>query len=647
MKRVLQITLLTALLCFTLFAATKNVDTDVFKNYGKENRGVADHLLPIRHSDIMSIDGWVEYERYYNEWDGSAWANEARYLYEYDKDANCVLLTYQEYKYSSYYQYYYYSTQGRTIYLYNSNGYLETVIDQDYDYGEWENSERWDYTYNSSGNLISLTSQYWTDDAWKNYWRYLYTYNTKQLVTEEIYQNWNAGTWENYYRNTYTYNTSNNKTLMIHQLWGNSSWENDSKEEYSYYGGYLKQKIDYYWYSGTWINHAKNLYTYDSKGNLTEDLIQWLTTDWNDARRYQYSYNSSNKITEKLYQTIESGSWVNNERHQYDYDSNGNQSEEIYQTWENNAWLNIMQWLIYNQEFSVPSISEVSQSPESPTDRDDLTITATVEDKSEDMTVECIYTFLGTTTVTPMVSGASDSYSLDLSAFGENGTFQYYIRAENNIGLKDSTNTFSVNISEYVEPTAPAITSLSYSPEDPTENDTVNINAIVTDNMGLSKVECIYIFNSVEYSRDMTPMNNGTDTYYLDIMPLGQTGNLDFYIRAENTQGLKDSTDVSTVNIIAGTSDITQLASEYYLCYAYPNPFNNTCTFEYDLPLSSHVDLDIIDFKGRTVMRLVNEFQEAGKYKIRQEFPDLVSGLYFYRLSTSDIQITKKMILLK
>jgi len=647
MKRVLQIILLTTILSYALFSATKSVDTDIIRNNGEESSDVTNHILPVRHSDIMSIDGWVEYERHYHGWDGSAWYNGGRFLYNYDENGNRILSTYQGYKYSSYYQYYYYSTDGRTIYSYNSSGYLETVLEQDFDYGEWENSERWDYTYNSSGNVLTYTRQYWTDDAWNNSWRYLYTYNTKKLLTEEIYQNWNTNTWENYYCNTYTYNTSNYKTLMIHQLWDNSSWENDSKEEYSYYGGYLKQKIDYYWYSGTWINHAKNLYTYDSKGNLTEDLIQWLTTDWNDARRYQYSYNSSNKVIEKLYQTVDDGNWLNNERYQYDYDSNGNQSEEIYQTWENNAWLNVMKWLYYNQEFSVPSISEVSQSPESPTDRDDLTITARVEDKSEDMTVECVYTFLGTTTVTPMVLGASDSYSLDLSAFGENGTFQYYIRAENNIGLKDSTNLISVDIVEYVEPTAPTITNTTFSPDSPTENDTLTINAIVTDNVGLSNIECVYDFSGSTYIRDMVAMNNGSDNYYLDIPPLGQTGNLNFYIKAENTQGLKDSTDLSTISIIEGTSDIAQLISGYCLYDAYPNPFNPSTTIAFDLYNSSIIKIDLYDIEGKYIRNLLKDQLGQGHYELELNGSDLTSGMYIVSFNIDHDIKCQKILLLK
>lgn len=106
---------------------------------------------------------------------------------------------------------------------------------------------------------------------------------------------------------------------------------------------------------------------------------------------------------------------------------------------------------------------------------------------------------------------------------------------------------------------------------------------------------------------------------------------------------------IDELMITKGEASGSAIASipEFMTLRSYPNPFNNSCTFEYDLPRSSLVNLDIIDLNGRVVMRLVDGFQQAGEHKIRQEFNTLVSGLYFYRLKASDRQITKKMLFLK
>lgn len=84
----------------------------------------------------------------------------------------------------------------------------------------------------------------------------------------------------------------------------------------------------------------------------------------------------------------------------------------------------------------------------------------------------------------------------------------------------------------------------------------------------------------------------------------------------------------------------------------YPNPFNPSTEIRYHLPQAAHVKLAIYDIHGREVKTLVDEFQSAGeKFVIwngvdRQD-REMVSGLYFYRLSAGAFQETKKMILMR
>ncbi len=94
------------------------------------------------------------------------------------------------------------------------------------------------------------------------------------------------------------------------------------------------------------------------------------------------------------------------------------------------------------------------------------------------------------------------------------------------------------------------------------------------------------------------------------------------------------------------------LPSKYKLSQNYPNPFNPSTIIEYDLPIESAVRLEIYDILGQRVTMLVDEVQQAGSWKIRWDGRDesgvkVGSGLYLYRLSTSDVVLTKKMLLLK
>lgn len=94
------------------------------------------------------------------------------------------------------------------------------------------------------------------------------------------------------------------------------------------------------------------------------------------------------------------------------------------------------------------------------------------------------------------------------------------------------------------------------------------------------------------------------------------------------------------------------IPGSYQLYDNYPNPFNPTTTISYDLPKSSDVRLDIFNILGRRVGTLVEETQAAGHYDVtwngKNETGQAVSsGIYFYKLSTEEYTVSKKMTLLK
>lgn len=79
----------------------------------------------------------------------------------------------------------------------------------------------------------------------------------------------------------------------------------------------------------------------------------------------------------------------------------------------------------------------------------------------------------------------------------------------------------------------------------------------------------------------------------------------------------------------------------------YPNPFNPTTIIRYQLPQEGYVTLKIYDMLGREVSTLVNEYKNAGEYKINFDASSLSSGVYVYRILVNDFVSTKKMILMK
>lgn len=84
----------------------------------------------------------------------------------------------------------------------------------------------------------------------------------------------------------------------------------------------------------------------------------------------------------------------------------------------------------------------------------------------------------------------------------------------------------------------------------------------------------------------------------------------------------------------------------------YPNPFNPNTEIVFSLPKRAHVSLCVYNILGQQVTTLVDGEKPAGTYRVTWNGTDAdgtqaATGIYFYRLTTGDRQISKKMLLLK
>ncbi len=84
----------------------------------------------------------------------------------------------------------------------------------------------------------------------------------------------------------------------------------------------------------------------------------------------------------------------------------------------------------------------------------------------------------------------------------------------------------------------------------------------------------------------------------------------------------------------------------------YPNPFNPETTIEFEIPRRCQVQLEIFNSLGQHVATLINGEHSAGEFRyswdaLNELGAKTPSGVYFYRLLTPDIALTKKMTLLK
>ena len=104
----------------------------------------------------------------------------------------------------------------------------------------------------------------------------------------------------------------------------------------------------------------------------------------------------------------------------------------------------------------------------------------------------------------------------------------------------------------------------------------------------------------------------------------------------------------ATVSVPIGIQPISnQVPLSYSLNQNYPNPFNPTTSIRFGVPNTSEVKLEIFDILGRSVSILVNNKLNGGEYEVKWNADTNSSGVYFYKLSTDNFTVTKKMILLK
>jgi hypothetical protein len=91
----------------------------------------------------------------------------------------------------------------------------------------------------------------------------------------------------------------------------------------------------------------------------------------------------------------------------------------------------------------------------------------------------------------------------------------------------------------------------------------------------------------------------------------------------------------------------SEIPDKYSLAQNYPNPFNPATIIKYALPHNGLITLKVYDMLGREVEILVNDYKTAGNYEVLFDGSKLASGIYIYKLITSDFTDVKKMILVK
>ncbi len=119
---------------------------------------------------------------------------------------------------------------------------------------------------------------------------------------------------------------------------------------------------------------------------------------------------------------------------------------------------------------------------------------------------------------------------------------------------------------------------------------------------------------------------------------------------ARNQRSLKlQINEFATVRLGDETEDIETLNK----VGNYPNPFNPTTNINFSIvDNASNVLVEIYNVKGQKIRTLLNEKLSSGNHSVIWNGMDnsnnkVASGIYFYRIKTSEMDVSKKMMIMK
>ena len=157
------------------------------------------------------------------------------------------------------------------------------------------------------------------------------------------------------------------------------------------------------------------------------------------------------------------------------------------------------------------------------------------------------------------------------------------------------------------------------------KNDFVKVNTIVIQGRGNSS-------DAFEYTFTDRSTKNGI-TYWYKIEEISTDNQSTFY---------------GPISVEA----VSVLPDDFHFSPNFPNPFNPTTTFKYQLPRTCHVDVRVFDLLGKEISVLVDQEVEAGYHSVVWNGTNsygvmAASGVYLITFKADEFAMVRKMSLMR
>ena len=251
------------------------------------------------------------------------------------------------------------------------------------------------------------------------------------------------------------------------------------------------------------------------------------------------------------------------------------------------------------------------------------------------------------------------------------GTYSYFVRAQTEDGLSDSSNIVTVEL----ENNPPG----NFNLISPQAGQSISINASNVNSGGsfiwttaydtdgqelnylfeLCKVEDGLCFDTTMTERIYQPTYSSlidyfgltSDDHYM-FWSVKVTDGIDTLGAGGVSPDGADSLRYFTFSISQLGLDLASIPDQYGLSQNYPNPFNPSTRISYQIGKNEFVNFSIFDLNGNLIRNILNHKVNSGKGYVhwdgKNELGQIVSGgIYFYTIETPSFSKTKKMIFLK
>lgn len=158
--------------------------------------------------------------------------------------------------------------------------------------------------------------------------------------------------------------------------------------------------------------------------------------------------------------------------------------------------------------------------------------------------------------------------------------------------------------------------------------------------------------DSISTTRDFgsSPLEVGeTREFSLHVFPAVNEGTalVDIVVKNHSNPSEEYTFQLTATAGVTGVKALSGEPTNYYLSDNYPNPFNPSTNFIFNIPKSGNVSVDLYTSQGELVKRILNNYFESGSYNVNINLDEYSSGVYLVKFMSDKFVHFKKIVLEK